>query len=85
MSSLKDIQEKHGITEDELEPESTIIGNTAFPRATNIIEEDDTHLISFEDLFDDEPTVEIKCTCGAEKTYGIGTSHSDWCDLERKN
>lgn len=23
---------------------------------------------------------ERKCTCGAEKTYGKGSHHSEWCD-----
>ncbi len=23
------------------------------------------------------------CTCGAEKTYGKNTTHSDWCDKVR--
>lgn len=26
---------------------------------------------------------EYRCTCGAEKTYGINTSHSSWCDKTR--
>jgi hypothetical protein len=24
------------------------------------------------------------CTCGSDKTYGIGATHTSWCDKEKK-
>jgi len=121
--SFKDLQEKHQITEDELEPFTEVRSHgklpttwewkspwitpaqlplpkfnwslidtaaTLIPAGPSIFPGDteknyprlpaNEGIILIDDLFVDEPTVEIKCTCGSEKTYGKGTTHSSWCD-----
>lgn len=39
--------------------------------------------LDFSDLWKDFKIKEYKCTCGSEKTYGKGATHSEWCDSLR--